>query len=257
MEGVTMGSAFLSVAAIVMSSLCVGIPILVVLNAWLVHQSLGSGEATVLLMTLVGVLALVIKFWGHPVSYILLVLVLLACGLSPVLSSRLDRRALVEMDNEDIRKYKLALEHDPRNAAARSFLARVYLKQKRYDEAIEQFQLALEAYPDSIEDQRLLKKAVRERQQAEAEGVVCPACGAINPPGAHTCGGCEAALRPPGFLQFVTQPQNLKHIAITSALTLGVITLLGITMSFLPSLVCNFLMLLAFVGAIVYLWSRL
>ncbi len=251
------GSALSLVMVVVTCSLCVAIPGLVIVNAWLVNKSIGGGMACCLMIGLVGVFGMIMGNWGKPASFILLALLLLACALSPRVAARWEKAGLARLDNEDIRKYQLALEHDPRNAAAHSYLAQIYLKQKRYDDAIEHFQLSLAAYAESPKDRHLLQRAIDEKQRAEAEGPVCATCGAINPPGAKTCGACDQVLKEPGFLRWLVQPENLKHVARTSVVACVLVTLVGATLSSLPAGVGVSLLFVTMTGAAAYLWFRL
>ncbi|NCO90279.1 MAG: hypothetical protein COZ06_12240 [Armatimonadetes bacterium CG_4_10_14_3_um_filter_66_18] len=251
------GSAIFLAIAIATCCLCMAIPGLVLVNAWLVNKSIGGGTALCLMVALGGMFGMIIGNWGKPVSFVLLALLLLSCALSPWVAARLDKAGLARLDNEDMRKYQLALQHDPKNAAAHSFLAQLYLKQKRYDDAIEHFQLSLEAYAESPKDRHLLQRAIDEKQRAEAEGPVCAICGAINPPGAKTCGACDQLFKEPGFLHWLVQPENLKPVVRTSIAACVLVMLVGSVLSSLPRGVGVSLLFMTLTGAAGYLWVRL
>lgn len=250
------GAAFVLPIIVVVCSLCVAVPALVIINAWLIDKTIEFGTACIGLCALLGAFALIIKFFGQPLSFIVLALLVGTCLLSPRLANRWEKRGLARMDEEDIDKYLLAIASDPKNAAARSALAKVYRKQTRYDEAIEQLQKALEAYPNE-KDKRLLQRVVDEQQRAEAEGPICPACRAINPPGADVCGGCDRPFKQPGFLGWAMQPQNLKRLSTASALVLVIVTVCAGLLSLLPRPVVLSLMFVGVASVAVYYWWRL
>ncbi len=65
----------------------------------------------------------------------------------------------------EVEKYKAAIERDPNNAAAYSFLGQAYLWLGQFDEAEAALETALERDPQSKKDRRLLTQARERRRQ--------------------------------------------------------------------------------------------
>jgi tetratricopeptide (TPR) repeat protein len=65
----------------------------------------------------------------------------------------------------EIDKYRDAIDRDPRNAAAYSFLGEACLRLSRFEEAQAALEMALELDPASKRDQRLLRQARERRSQ--------------------------------------------------------------------------------------------
>ncbi len=73
------------------------------------------------------------------------------------------RRREKEHCLSEVGRYRSAIEKDPTNAAAHSFLAENLLKLSRFDEARAALERALELDPQSNRDRRLLKRAEERR----------------------------------------------------------------------------------------------
>ena|GEM_PF-1675509 len=65
----------------------------------------------------------------------------------------------------EVEKLRNAIEKDPTNAAAYSFLGESLVKLSRFEEAQEMFERALELDPESKRDRRLLRQARERRTQ--------------------------------------------------------------------------------------------
>jgi len=100
-------------------------------------------------------------------------LLLLLIGISPRLTDRIHRKADVQMAEEDIAKYQRLLERDPNHAAAHAALGDACMTCARYDEAISEFERALELDPQNsreaipkIRRARYLKEESERRKGA-------------------------------------------------------------------------------------------
>ena len=75
------------------------------------------------------------------------------------------RRREREHHLSEITRYQQAIEQDPTNAAAYSFLGENLMRLRRFDEAQEAFEKALQLDPESKRDRRLLRLAKERRPQ--------------------------------------------------------------------------------------------
>jgi len=75
------------------------------------------------------------------------------------------RRREKEHHLAEVEKLRNAIEKDPANAAAYSFLGENLVRLSRFEEAQEMFEKALELDPESKRDRRLLRQARERRTQ--------------------------------------------------------------------------------------------
>jgi len=133
-------------------------------SSWL-EQTLSSEEVFIGLAVtaaafFIGVGSIVSGGWGFLGVLALVFMALLALAVwQYVYWRRSEREQLLS----DMHVFKEAVERDPTNAAAHSFLAEVHLKLREFEEAVAGFEKALELDPQSRRDRKLLQWA-RERR---------------------------------------------------------------------------------------------
>jgi cytochrome c-type biogenesis protein CcmH/NrfG len=138
-----------------------------ILSNWLVEQTLNAEEALIGLLFVVvafflGVGSIVAGGWGF-----LGILAMVYVGLLGVLAWQYIywRRREHEHWLSEVEKYRAAIDRDPRNAAAYSFLGEACLRLSRFEEAQAALEVALELDPESKRDHRLLRLARERRTQ--------------------------------------------------------------------------------------------
>jgi len=137
-----------------------------IFSAWL-DRTLGAQEAWIglgLLATTfaLGVISIIAGGWGF---LGIIALVYLAVVALTAYEYTYWRRREHEHYLAEVERYKAAIERDPSNAAAYSFLGEACLRLGRFDEAEAAFELALELDPESKRDHRLLRLARQRRTQ--------------------------------------------------------------------------------------------
>lgn len=138
-----------------------------ILSNWLVEQTLNAEEALIGLFFVavafvLGVGSIVAGGWGF-----LGILAFVYAGLLGLAAWQYIywRRREHEHWVSEVDKYKHAIDRDPRNAAAYSFLGEACLRLSRFEEAQAALEIALELDPESKRDQRLLRQARERRSQ--------------------------------------------------------------------------------------------
>jgi tetratricopeptide (TPR) repeat protein len=141
------------------------VPIMGVLAWWLFASWLdrtlslaevGIGFALVAVGFFLGVATIISGGWGFLAIIALVFAALLALvSWQYVYWRRREREQLLT----DIRMYAVAIEQDPSNAAAHSFLGETHLKLRNFGEATAGFEKALELDPESRRDRKLLQWA--------------------------------------------------------------------------------------------------
>lgn len=113
--------------------------------------------------------------WYFPVLALIIVAGAAAYMLT-LIDLRIRERRLLEQDEQ---RFREAIEFDEKNAAAHAFLARVYRKQGRLEEALRELENALALEPNEAQYRASLRALAAEIQTK---------------PGAPSCPRCESAL---------------------------------------------------------------
>lgn len=214
-------------------------------------------EGIVLIVLPLASLMLSLIYWSN------IVMVIISCSLCfgiivlwvlhQINEERL-RRSLLE---QEIERYKATIRRDPKNAAAHSMLGDVYLRIKRYDDAIRELEEALKLDPMSQSDRYKLRLAMEKKREIELKGVACPRCHAINSRLRAQCQQCGYELNRSiaiDFVAWLAEPQSLKRIAITGLIIIVPLTVAFFFISLLPSILRSVLWLCTL--AAFMLWLR-
>ena len=134
---------------------------------WLDHtltvQEAAIGFSLVGAAFLLGVISIIRGGWGFIGILALIYAAILTLAVWEYVYWRRRERDHCE---SEVARYRSAIENDPVNAAAYSFLGENLLKLTRFEEARAALEKALELDPESNRDQRLLRLARRHRPQA-------------------------------------------------------------------------------------------
>lgn len=137
-------------------------PVLRMLNAWLVDKTVSGRLA---FFSLAVHASAILGLWGAgQLTYLLVYLSVtsLLFLLSPLLTHIGDATSMRKMRDDDMRRYQSMLVADPRNAAAQSAIADIYLERGQLNEAIAAYQQAIEISPDHTRREQYLLKHTQE-----------------------------------------------------------------------------------------------
>lgn len=161
------------------------------LSAWFDRKI--SGSETAILLT--GVL--VVQFIGFSLSLrggpgmLLLAVAILGTPLIFYgLAKVSDKRLVTSFDEEDIAKYRAALDFDPKNIAAHSYLADTYRRQGKLSEAIEEYKAALQLDPSLKNERYWVQRLGIQLESAARKEMVCPRCNSLRVGEAQVCPEC-------------------------------------------------------------------
>ncbi|NIM05652.1 MAG: tetratricopeptide repeat protein [Armatimonadetes bacterium] len=178
--------------------------------AWL-ERELAGWEAAALLGGLLGFAVLAMKLsetrWFIPFLFAVLVIMFILRSIP----GRLAEARKQQLLQADLETYRKALDFDPRNVAAYSFLADTYMKLGAVDQAIAHYRQALEVDPNLFEEKKKLEKALRLRDVLGAKTMFCPQCLRPRNPKENECLECGRA-----FLISETIAFNAKQIPGTT-----------------------------------------
>jgi tetratricopeptide (TPR) repeat protein len=225
-----------------------------VLKTWLIDQTIDFGIALAIILALCcatgGILKTQNQTWIVAWAFALVV----CCTLLQPLSTHMNQRALNRMHNDDIEKYRKALEFDPSNASAHRFLGDIYFKQDRYDDAIVEYKAAIKLDPhDVVALRRKLNYVLDLRLEAQhghatlpgtnqpaaapsaprQDVTMCPSCRMDTPSDGKTCVHCGEQLNM-GFSEWLMQPDNFRDVMRQSTVAMVVAVILLTVFTSLP-----------------------
>ena len=207
-----LGDAFTVGFLFFLGFLALGAGVLTVLRFWLVE---GMLDGTIAVCALGGLLlgsAFVLKTASPLLIAVWLVFVIAATIGIPALAARGEKSALFQMHEEDIAKYRRALEVNPRNSAAWREIGEVYMKMNRYDDALEAYKEAIKINPPDVQKiRRRLNQALEYRAGLpNAQTVICDECKEETPK-AKTCLHCGAPIET-NLLEWLFARENIRDI---------------------------------------------
>ena len=218
---------------------------------WYVDGTIGGFECTLMAGVYIGMVLSIITLNILPAVLLLAVLIFLLA-----LPKIRGRRMITALHDEQIERFRLAIESDPGNFAARGRLAETLYKKGRLDEAIAEYSELIKRSPESREEAYRLNQLVEEKEERKTPPIICPSCGHSNPPDRTHCYTCENNLRITSELKKWLVRGGLKQIAITWAIVMAVIAVVMSALSVLPVLgrvfVAALILLIVLVSELVY-----
>jgi tetratricopeptide (TPR) repeat protein len=143
----------------------------------------------------------------------------------PQVRSARARRNLWE---DDLLRFQRAIDFDPKNVAAYSFMGDTYLKLDDLDNAIESWHKALELQPSLKPEQEKIRKAMREKSIQEATAMYCPRCRQPRAPVHNKCLNCDREFTFDETIKFnmqrLSHAQQMRYLALLIAI--GILALL-------------------------------
>ncbi|MHB1000202.1 MAG: tetratricopeptide repeat protein [Armatimonadota bacterium] len=216
----------------VMMGVCIAV-FLMIIAGLLFHKILGSyieGAMTSMQFIITGSLFLLIAVMvllvpSIPVKLILFLVIIAGFILAPNISGYFNKKETETYYDERIERYKSAIEQDPGNLAARSFLVDTLSKEGRYDEAIDAQTELLNLAPQNTEEIRKLNLLIEYREENISGIIICPHCGFRNQAGRKICQNCENQLSFTDDLRKRLAEGGAKRITIFASISIGVLAL--------------------------------
>jgi len=189
------GAASAAFSTVLMTCVCIFLSfgsVHWILSSWFARRMYGW-QAILLLIGVVIVMyfSIILVVSGNPVGMVIPIGLLGVGLIGRTVSEWADRRQYDRFDEQDIAKYQTAIEIDPRNVAAHSFLADTLRRMGKLAEAIPEYQAALALDPSLKEEKYWLERC---RTQLEGGGrpeqMTCPRCGFARHRGQSVCPEC-------------------------------------------------------------------
>lgn len=173
----------------VIGLICGGI-VFWLISGWL-ERELAAWEAVVGVFAALALLGLAIKLSDTLWSLVLLAgVIAVGAVLFRYMPELTGKKRVRQMMQADIEMYEKALQFDPRNVAAHSFLGDKYIQLGQLDLAIEHYRKALELDPKLGSERKKLANALRERELQGGKVTLCERCQQPVPPGSDACPEC-------------------------------------------------------------------
>jgi tetratricopeptide (TPR) repeat protein len=235
MDMVDGGNPFFMTGSWVILGLLIAIPILAIIRACLVDGTLEFGFAFAGIMGILCLLGLAWQSQGSGLMLLWVALLLVVCLGVPLLGTVQSKRHMRQIDNEDIAKYRAAIDRDPNNASAYVFLGDALLKRGSYTAAIAQYERAMsisERFPQLQRKIDRLKK-LEAGEVPSTRVIVCPQCQLENDGAVKNCTRCGEVLNM-SFVQFVAKKENSTDIVRSAAPVIAALFVLVVVFSALP-----------------------
>ncbi|MGD0113917.1 MAG: tetratricopeptide repeat protein [Armatimonadota bacterium] len=207
--------------------------VFLVLSAWFDRKISGS-EATILLL---GVLAIeMLGMWlssrGGAGMLLLAVIVLGTPVVFYLMAKLSDWRLVRSFDEEDIAKYQEAIDLDPKNVAAHSFLGDVYRRQRKLERAIQEYKAALALDRTLKSDRFWVQRLEAQLESQSRKEMTCPRCNTPRPGDADTCPECgriystvELSMH---AMRKLPPARKVQWAALAALATIGIMTVLAL-----------------------------
>ncbi len=247
---------FMGAFALAAIGLAAAIPLVAMLRWW----AEGTATGGTLLGLFAGYFVLLALILGPSPVFLKWTLVggMVAGSLGlPYLSSVLEGKSAESLEQTKESSYRYALQQNPRNVAARAYLAESLFRQGRVDEAIEELEAAVALAPTVTQQEaRRLAEMKSIRAGIKDPARHCPKCEAPNAPTRTFCHACGAPLS--GLSQIAEQARKSRQdlaAALAPKLPLVVVVVVGLAL--LPMPASALLSVLAMGVALVWLWRKL
>jgi len=215
-------------------ALLMAIPLCALVYAWRADDSVSPGAVVTGIIVYAALVSVVTAYRGTNLSHLAMGGVIAVYLLAPLYLRFAERGSLKRMIAEDIDKYQRTISFDPRNAAAHTFLGETYFKQRRFDEAIEELETAIQLMPDHSAREKSLLRQVIEAQAREAVKMIrCEHCRKEIAALSRACPCCGGNPRE-SFFHWMARPENMKDVFVTSAVCMAVIGILVSATRMLP-----------------------
>jgi ribosomal protein L40E len=138
-------------------------------------------------------------------------------------------KAQMRQWEDDIAKYRQAIEFDANNASAHAMLAETYLQAGQREAAIHEFRTAIGLSPHGPHTAKW-KSRLRTTLETEAgvnrfDFTVCHHCEADMPTGTKRCTRCGTPLRM-NFFEWLAQPAVYKDVGRQTAIVTSIVIIL-------------------------------
>jgi hypothetical protein len=249
------GAAFATALLWTLLGFGLAVPVLLILNAWIVEETLSPAMAFGALAALLVAFYAIWSSQGTVWVFLWIAVMVAACAALPLVTRKANRRALRQMAYSRISGYLSAIARDPKIAAAYAYLGDAYMECGRLEEAIRAYEKAIELDPIHSHRERAKLREAQEAKQGRTRSsiLVCDVCRGEFPVGPKACVHCGARVRM-SFFEWLAQPESIKAVTRQTVVVMLVLMILYAVFSTLPLEVKGCVIIASlFVGAFCFL----
>ncbi len=196
-----------------------------------------SGREGVLLLAALAALmsyATSLTFRGGPGIIILAAVVFGGAAGLRLLAGRAERRLTSQLDEDEIAKYRQAIEDYPENPYAHSLLADVYRRLGRRELALAEYQAALDIDPSLRQESYWLERMRTEMEREARKQMACPRCGTPRQERQLACQECGRPYSSIETWSYAYRVADSRKKALWLAVAVGTLIVAGATAVFAP-----------------------
>ena len=153
-----------------------------------------------------------------------------------VMPNLMGKHSAQKFEDNRINLFRQTITADPTNLAARSKLASALHGQGKLDEAIQELTELVSLAPNDTSEVYRLKQYNEEKEHRQLSPIICPSCGHANSPERTRCEECEGNLRLSNEIKEWLAHGGLKQIAVSTAITIAIITVIAFGLSALSAI---------------------
>jgi tetratricopeptide (TPR) repeat protein len=154
-----LGTAVANIGLIIVLALVSLIPIGLIVKAWLVDAVLEVHYAAAGIALILALSGLAWATQNSGLAVVFIGILLIGCIVFPFVAAQQSRSHLKEIRDDDMDKYRRAIERDPNNASAYVFLGDALMERKAFVAAQAQYEMALMMMPNNDAWKRKLRNA--------------------------------------------------------------------------------------------------
>lgn len=191
----------------------------------IIEGELSGSHAAIGLLFVAGLLIGVVFLWNSPLVFALFLAAAGLVALWTMAQFAAEKSLIKQIQQEEEKRYRAAIERDPKNAAAWSALGDLYLEAKRYDDAIACYERAVQLSPTDATEKRKLARARQLKSEAEAKSKFCPQCKSPVTLFTVQCPSCGYELSAPVWVYLLAAASDraaMRKVVITFIVTLPI-----------------------------------
>lgn len=223
-----MGEAFITATAWAAISILAAIPLLKIIHLWLIDRTWSMAFALTMMLGSICLLGLAFSLCGTGGALVCALVYIGITAMSPLIGSASNRRAIRQMQEDDLQRYQRIVRRDPQNAAAHASLADLYVTRGFFEDAITEYEQAIQISPEhTLAEQYKLRKTREDLAGMRNRPMVtCTACGCLNPASERHCRRCQVPLHA-SFFAWLTDRNHVMAMLRTFFILAIAIALIG------------------------------
>lgn len=251
------GGAFLTVAMLAAGGLLCGFAVWQLFGMWVQDRLISGFEFAIILCLFLALMGLAISV-GGVISFVLLALLGIVGAMIPLMPVVAQKIGARRLEEEDIAKYRAALERQPDVPYPHRKLGEIYEQRGDWDRAIEHYQAYVQMHPVSGDIPRRLERCLEAKRREEMGLCRCPVCGADNLPEAVRCQECGFYLKgSQEILDTLTTPEMMQLWKWLIVVFLVPGLAIGLLARVIPPIISLIMLMCSVIATLIFMYGRM